>query len=298
MKTWWMRIFALSASVCFGLAIVAFTRQARELIRSAGKIESLSTSFAPTPTPTPLQQSGPPTHQETAMNIEFMNVSIPKEFENGDAYSLIPVSGGSPVAGCGLTSEITTPWLGLFKRGNKYSLERVKARFGQPLKDDLAGFVPISLPKTKNSVVFFSHGDTIKPGPAKTLYSPRKDDDFAGIGFRKDLDIGGLRYTLRISSGTRGTEPVLVAVLEEGGKQDVLYFGPDDGFGLGRFEWVGDIDDDQKLDVLFFFYALNGGYERQILFLSSAAKNGHLVKPYAFYSGQFGPCDVDPNQER
>ncbi|NOT49251.1 MAG: hypothetical protein HOP17_16090 [Acidobacteria bacterium] len=228
---------------------------------------------------------------------EFANVRVPREFENGDFRSLVPVfrdAGGASLGKCEITKETARPWLGLFKRGSTYSLETVDVKFERPQTDDFGVFIPMRFRDSQKALFLFGHDDRIKPGTVKTLHEmPYGGDEesLIGDGFRKDFDIGGRTYTLRVGSGISETNsPVLVAVLEAEGKRDMLYFRPDHTGNIGRFEWVGDLDNDERLDLLFSFFAVNGGGKNYILFLSSIASSDHLVQPYAFFETQFRGC--------
>jgi hypothetical protein len=233
----------------------------------------------------------------TAPTPEFVNVHIPEDFEKVDFRPLVPVFGdadGANVGRCEVTDEMKHPWLGMFKRGQTYSLERVKVSFGKPQADDFGVFIPMRFADSKNALYLFGDDDRIRPGPVRTLYEmPYGGDNesLIGAGFRKEFEIGGRLYTLRVTSGaSEKNSPVSVAVLESGGKRDFLYFRPEFAGNIGRFEWVGDLDNDQQLDVLFSFFAINGGGKNYILFLSSISGSEHLVRPYAFFETRFRGC--------
>lgn len=234
---------------------------------------------------------------ETSPAPEFTNVKLPGEFENGDFYFLVPVYKGEAGFGkCELTSDFKKPWLALFKRGSRYTLEPVNVRLGTPEKDDFGTYVPIQFRNSRDTSFLFEHNGEVRSGPVTTLYEMPDGGDHGallGYGFKKEFVIGDSRYVLRIGYGTTDTgSSIEIVVLESAGKQDLLYFRPQ-SFGsgnFGRFEWVGDMDGDNRLDIIFTFFAQNGGGKRYILFLSSAAKGNHLVQPYAFFNTRRMGC--------
>jgi hypothetical protein len=286
MRRWSIRITAFIFTFGIGYLISCPVSEPKRVAESPTVV--ISEELVESSTPAPVDTATP----------EFVNVRIPEEFENGDFHSLVPIlkgyDGGASVGKCELTKEMKRPWLALLKRGHKYSLEAVNVNFGRPQKDDFGVVIPMRFRDSQKALFLFGHDDRIKPGTVKTLYEmPYGGDDesLIGDGFRKEFEIGGRLYTLRVGSGTSEKNiPVLVAVLEADGKRDMLYFRSESGGNFGRFEWVGDLDDDQKLDLLFSFFALNGGGKKYILFLSSVAGQDHLVQPYAFFATRFRGC--------
>ena len=136
---------------------------------------------------------------------EFTNVSIPNEYENGDFHSFVPVLKGEASLGqCEVSAESKRPWLGLYKRGAKYSLEAANVRFGNRQTDDFGVWIPMRFRDSRNALFLFGHDDSIQPGPVTTLYEmPYGGDDESLIGdeFRKDFSIGDRIYTLRVAKG-------------------------------------------------------------------------------------------------
>lgn len=96
---------------------------------------------------------------------------------------------------------------------------------------------------------------------------------------------------MRVASGTSETgQLVNVLVLEGQGRQDIIYYTPEFMGLFGSIEGVGDLDNDGRLDLHFTYFRQNGGTSSDILFLSSFAKNGHLVQPFAFFNSRFTGC--------
>ncbi len=289
MKTWTIRLFAFLSALSIGLSVVWLilnqpieVPQERFECNLSVPVESVPSNGA---------------QEFDEFDPEFTNVRIPEEFENGDLRSLVPVfkdAGGASIGKCELTPETKRPWLGLFNRDQTYSLEEVTIKFGRLREDDFGEFIPMSFSDEQNALYLFGRDNRIKPGPVRTLYEmPYGGDNesLIGEGFRKDFEIAGRQYTLRVTSGTSETNnAVSIAVLESGGKRDFLYYRPHFSGNIGRFEWVGDLDNDQRLDVLFSFYAINGGGKTYILFLSSIAGSEHLVETYAFFETRFRGC--------
>jgi hypothetical protein len=147
------------------------------------------------------------------------------------------------------------------------------------------------------SLFLFTHGPELKPGPAQTLYvAPKEqtkgDEQLIGAGFRRDFELDQRNYILRVAAGTTNDgDPVSVVVLEHDRRTDFIYYSEvfDEG-NFAELEWVGDLDGDKRLDLLLSYFAINGGGEKFILFLSSVAKQDHLVQPYAFFETNFRGC--------
>jgi|CXWL01.1.fsa_nt_gi hypothetical protein len=282
MKRWILGSFVFTVAVTAGMVTV-YLVAAYDVRLREGKIQSCPAATQP-------EISAPNTP-------ELTNVRIPAEFESGEFHHFQPVFDGSATLGkCELNAETKGPWLGLYKNGNQYSLETTKVRFGRSEKDDFGTFIPMYFGNSKNAVFLISHANEIKPGLVTTLYAlpaGGNGETLLGSGYRRDFVLGEEAYLLRIASGTTETGgPVEVLLLESNGKSDMLYFRSQQ-YGernFGEVEWVGDLDSDNRLDLLFSFFAQNGGGKRYILFLSSQAKTNHLVQPFAFFDTRFRGC--------
>jgi hypothetical protein len=118
------------------------------------------------------------------------------------------------------------------------------------------------------------------------------------IGYRKEIKIGDRVWTLRVARGIKNDDrknvPMLVLVVEsESDKQIIWYRSLSEGISdnAGWLEWAGDMDGDGLLDLQQSFYETNDGTQTSILYLSSLAKNGEFVRPYAFFSNRTFDCE-------
>jgi hypothetical protein len=232
---------------------------------------------------------------KAALVPEFTNVHLPAEFENGDFRYLLRVDKGETVIGkCEFAPQMKGQWMGLFTRKSRYFLQSVNLKFGRAEKDDFGTYIPLHFHDSRKADFLFNDDGRIKPGPVTTLFiTPQAnyDDMLVGTGFRKELAIGGRIYLLRVSTGlTDSGNSVEVLVLESGNKQDMLYYSWPGESNFGQIEWAGDLDGDKELDLIFSYFDVNGGGLSSILFLSSAAKENHLVQPYAFFHSADKGC--------
>ncbi|HMJ08004.1 MAG TPA: hypothetical protein VK468_03305 [Pyrinomonadaceae bacterium] len=222
---------------------------------------------------------------------EFPKVSIPEEFESTDYRHFQTVDKGSAYLRLSeMDAGTKGPWLAMFKRGTRYSLESLDVSIGPTLSDDFGRYHRLRFRDSKKAMILLSNSSELRPGPVTTLHwTPRSFDDnkaeLLGDGYRREFALGGRTYVLRVGSGTTIDDiPASVLVLESEGKQDILYYRSYLGNGtFGALVWVGDLDNDGKLDLHFSYFDVNGGGQSDILFISSFAKEGHLVQPYAFF---------------
>lgn len=239
------------------------------------------------------------TGSKPQIDPEFKNVRLPEEFESGEYRSILPVFEGTAYLGkCELNLETKGPWLGLYKHQDSYSLEFAKVKRGPSETDDFGTYIPMHFRDSRNALFLIGQDTRLKPGPVSTLYlmplgNERDYLSLLRVGFRREFTLDQRTYVIRVSSGTTDSGgPVSVLVLENEDKKEILYYRsqPFDGGNIGALEWVGDLDSDFKLDLLFSFYDQNGGGKRYILFVSSIAKRDFLVQPYAFFHSRSRGC--------
>lgn len=109
--------------------------------------------------------------------------------------------------------------------------------------------------------------------------------------FMRSFSLMGTEYSLRVSSGQRKNgERAGVLVLAANGTEQIIHIGPhwsDVGPSLGDLVWAGDMDGDNKLDLLINHSSSEEG-SGSSLFLSSQAVQGQLIKLAAVFGG--GGC--------
>ncbi len=186
-------------------------------------------------------------------------------------------------------------WFGLFKRGERFSLERRSVNFGPVESTDLGHFSSMSFRGSRDAVFILSDQGTLTPGHARTLYlKPNLTDDqlfFDGmeLGYSRKFTLDDTDYVIRITPATlRGGNSASVLLIEQGSHSQIIWYktGFESEFEIGELEWVGDLDGDGRLDLQLSYFAQNGGQFESLLFLSSFAKEGRLLGFAAFYSAR------------
>lgn len=86
----------------------------------------------------------------TQTEPEFKDVEIPEEFEMGEYREFLPVFGGSASLGkCELSAEDKGRWIGLYKHGNRYSLDTTVVKFGAAETNDFGTYHEMHFPNAK-----------------------------------------------------------------------------------------------------------------------------------------------------
>ncbi len=225
---------------------------------------------------------------------EFTDVELDEEASK--TSMLMELVSNGKVAFC--TNEpkkAERKWLGLFKRGERFSLERRSVDFGPVESIDFGNFSSMNFRGSREAVFILSDQGTLRPGPVRTLYlKPNLTHDqlfYDGmeLGYSRIFRLDDTDYVIRIAPATlRGGNSASVLLIEQGSRSQIIWFktffgSPGD---IGELEWVGDLDGDGRLDLQLSHYAQNGGQFESLLFLSSFAKKGRLVGFAAFYSAR------------
>jgi hypothetical protein len=182
----------------------------------------------------------------------------------------------------------------LFRRDDKFSLERTQIEFESLVQTELSLSYPVKFRGSKRALFLLSDDGNLSPRTVRTLYlipwnASIPDDklffDGLRIGDRRSFNIGDVVYTIRVSTGPNlQAGPTAVLVLENREKNQMIWYGAifEKESEVGELEWVGDLDGDEHLDLLFKYFELNGGGSVDVLLLSSHAMPGNLVGPAAF----------------
>lgn len=184
-------------------------------------------------------------------------------------------------------------WLVLVKSRSGYRLERSVAKVEKQKTVSWPGDEPEAVLtfKTSGPPIFAVRNITgLKAGSIPTLFqrgmwdghkegSPRNEE--MSDGYRREFDLAGNKYMLRTSRGiTKDGTKVAVLVLELDGVSQILvqkYHVPsDDRDIIGSLLWVGDLDNDGKLDLYFDDFNEKGSIGTE-LHLSTKAIPGKLV---------------------
>lgn len=183
-------------------------------------------------------------------------------------------------------------WLTLFEMKGRYSMKLATADVKRTRSISYVGDefdVRLKFDKPGSPIFAVREIESVKPGPVTTLYLRptwgeirRRNLPIGSMetGFKREFNLNENWYTLRVSAGkTTLGEPVGALVLENNGAKQVVatnYFVATDTTIIGELLWVGDLDNDGKLD-LYFDEFNEKGYFSSGLYLSSNAKEGQLV---------------------
>ena len=237
---------------------------------------------------------------------EYPNESFPftPEFTNFEmdesaskaAMQMEPIFEGKVEICTADASKEERKWLGLFKRGDDFVLERHTVSYGSLTSTDFGSYAPMNFKDSGSAVFLLSDQGTIMPGPVKTLFiEPRYSEENNPypyklvIGFRSDFKLGSKTFVVRVAPVILKTgRPASALIIEHDQQAQVIWYAPyldADGF-IGELDWVGDMDNDGRLDMKFSYYRQNGGQLESILFLSSFANEGKLLGIAASYSAR------------
>jgi hypothetical protein len=160
-------------------------------------------------------------------------------------------------------------------------VQPVQVEWQRSVSDDMARYTPVVTPP--DPVMVIGGVSPVRPGRAETLqrYTETLSASSAPLAFR----LGDEEQTLSL----QGTDPMgcdAVVMLRVGETEQRLFTPSDATFSCDEphFEvhWAGDIDGDQRLDLLTTF-SLKYSYHPRRLYLSSAAGPGRLVGQVALY---------------
>lgn len=184
-------------------------------------------------------------------------------------------------------------WLGLFTKNGVYELRSVPASVKQLRSVSWPGDerdAKLTFGNSSTPIFAVRNINTLKPGPVTNVYhrpSPaeieRRNFPIPSLeeGYNQDFKLNENWYSLRVSRGTtKDGTAVAILILEHNGENQVVYINNQvvgDKDIIGELLWVGDLDNDGKLDLYIEPYNEKGGFGVD-LFLSSLAEPGKLVK--------------------
>lgn len=198
-------------------------------------------------------------------------------------------------------------WLGLFKEKEGYYLRptqlKVRRIYDEIVDDEdkRAKTGKEVIVDGKNQPIYLlKNANTIREGKITTLFQglswkdvyDDKESDIAPDdmlttlkkNFSQKFEIKGKKYELKtIEAKNKKDERIGALILESDGVRQILHTANvDDYFDLGHLYWVGDLDRDGKPD---FYFDLFEHYNvmNRVLFLSSQAEKGKLIKKVAYF---------------
>ena len=227
-----------------------------------------------------------PEFTEVELDEEVSKVTMDMEFVKKGNVFLCTVD----------PSKEKKKWLGLFRHKNSFVLEKRSVVFGHVEPTKIGSFARMIFPASRSAILMLTDDGTLKPGPVKTVYlKPDISDngmepysDGMHIGDHRDFSLRDVDYRLRIAPAKlKNNQEVAVIVLEKWNQSQIVYYKSTDLTDVpGELEWVGDMDGDNKMDLLFSSYAQNGGQLESFLFLSSFASKNNLVGFAGFFTAQ------------
>lgn len=183
-------------------------------------------------------------------------------------------------------------WLGLFEKNGQYSLIKSKVKVNRLKTISYAGEdrdVDLTFSNGREPIFAVRNIEGVEPGPVTTLYHRppvleiyKRNLPISPIekGYKRHFVLHNKWYTLRVSHGVNADgERVAVLVLEDSQTSQVIaqtFHEPGGLDRIGELYWVGDLDNDGKLD-LYFDEFNEKGYFFVKLYLSSAARPGQSV---------------------
>lgn len=102
--------------------------------------------------------------------------------------------------------------------------------------------------------------------------------------FEKKFELNGKEYELKITDArSKENDRLWALILESQGVRQVLHtIKANENNDLGQLYWIGDLDQDGKPDFYFYLFEhYNVAY--RVIFLSSKAEKGKLVKKVAYF---------------
>lgn len=187
-------------------------------------------------------------------------------------------------------------WLGLYAAKGK--LRFIETKLTRSPREGFIG--PGDQPEdwlkfeTKGDLLLLTKGIAgLKPGGVATLFRKKLSFDSVYLehGFRRTFKLAGVEYTLRVTTGLqRDGGKVNVLVLESEGKSQIvtfnLYYKDHNTLyhSIGELLWVGDMDNDSRLDLYFSDYGYEKGGFGSNLYLSSPASGEDLLDRVAGFS--------------
>lgn len=207
--------------------------------------------------------------------------------ENGKAFDFMKLSLAEAKD---LKIDPSLSWIGLFKQGDHYRLTRTIVKNGQLMSDGLGITRRLYFKDSTKALRLFCDKGELPTGPVETIrylskeFTPNGEFvDGLSSKMALELRLGSDFYRVRVSLFNRSSDfPIQTVILEKGGVEQLIYFRSNfSGFDIGQINWAGDLDGDGLLDLELYYFEQNGGQGRRLLFISSQAGPGELVKAYA-----------------
>ena len=212
------------------------------------------------------------------------------DWQEGDKikFKIKLLETGEEFHGDQINAKSGETWLGLFKKNDKYVLQTTKLKIvnvHDTIVDEEDGKTGKSV-FTNNkaqAVLLLQNAKMLREGEVKTVFFAGETDESTELknGSEKSFEFNGEKYNLRVENKISSDEFLgkgSKLTLSHNGTEQILNYlkdGCNDCYW--NLYWVGDIDQDGKLD---FYFDLSWHYNvtDKKLFLSSQAEKGKLVK--------------------
>jgi len=250
-----------------------------------------------------------PSPIETKSEIEILEENNDWEDRDESKFKIKLLETGEDFSDDEVIAKNGEIWLGLFKEKESYILRPTKIKIssnpdnsgdGENQNLEIKKSVKVSdktkpifllknfdTSKEKSQIITLFQGMTwsdileYKEQPNFNSYEmlTKLNKNFVG-----NYKIGVNEYTLKvIEAKNKNNAEILALTLEGEGKRQIIHtVQTKENFAVGSLYWVGDLDLDGKPDFYLDLYGNDNILER-ILFLSSKAENGKLIKAVASF---------------
>jgi hypothetical protein len=198
-------------------------------------------------------------------------------------------------------------WLGLFHENDSYYLRPAELKIRRVYDQFFDGDdqrnktgKDVFVAGENQPVYLLKNTGTIRPGKITTIFQglswiEAMNDEESDLpiedmlttlkmDFARNFELNGKQYQLKVvGAKNKENDRIRALILESEGVRQVLHTIKEDGFyDVGHLYWIGDLDRDGKPDFYFDLFE-NYNMNNQVLFLSSQAEKGKLVKKVAYF---------------
>jgi hypothetical protein len=278
-------LFALTFII--GIVLVFFQKE-----NSIPRELNLPTVSTITPQTQPKTEKANIISYETAKNFGGAEMLEEDFFENEKKYKYALLQTGK-FHGEEVSAKSGENWLGLFKQNDgfyltstKINVKRVYDEIVDESENQKTGKM-VSVNNKTEPLFLIKNASELKAGKTETLFGIANPNEFDENNPSKefridspyDFTFNNENYSLKVEKVFNAkTEIVYALILEATGTKQILNVSNEDY--LGSLYWVGDLDQDNKLDFFITPYVKENISESS-LFLSSEAEENNLVKKIA-----------------
>lgn len=169
-------------------------------------------------------------------------------------------------------------WYGIYKKNGIYNLKKTSISFYRTYSEATNEMSDFGVSTSDNQNLLFIIGS--KKSLKEKIIKGEESENFThSFEQYKEKDFETIKkYGLEIKKV--GNPSRFSIKLNRGSKSQILNPKKMNIAHALSIKWIGDLDDDGHLDFIFLY---EGDIMQSILYLSSAAKDGEIVKPVAIY---------------